>query len=85
MLFRSAETKEAVEKDKGTEAINAAVDRLTKATHRMTEILYQQAGANAAAPGGTGSGAAGSSSTGTQPGGAGDVIDAEIVDSDDKN
>jgi molecular chaperone DnaK len=79
-----AETKEAVEKDKGAEVINAAVDRLTKATHRMTEILYQQASANAT-PGSTGSGSAGASGTATQPGGAGDVIDAEIVDSDDKN
>ena len=52
---------------------------------RSTEILYQQAGAGAASPGGTGSGSAGSSGSATQPGGAGDVIDAEIVDSDDKN
>ena len=83
-----AVTKEAVAKEKSAAEINQAVDLLTKATHRMTEILYQQAGAGAPGGSGAGSGPAGAGGTTTQPGGAGgagDVIDAEIVDSDEKN
>jgi molecular chaperone DnaK len=80
-----AATKEAVEKNKGADEINQAVERLTKATHRMTEILYQQAGAGAQAGSNAGSGGdSGSGGAGTQPGGPGDVIDAEIVDEDKK-
>ena len=66
--------------------INAAVDRLTQASHKLAEAMYKQAstahaaqdapGASASAPGATGG-----------PGkskGDGEVIDAEVVDSDDK-
>jgi molecular chaperone DnaK len=66
--------------------INAAVERLTSASHKLAEAMYKQAstaraaqeapGASASAPGATG--AQGKSK------GDGEVIDAEVVDSDDK-
>jgi molecular chaperone DnaK len=66
--------------------INAAVERLTSASHKLAEAMYRQAstaraaqeapGASASAPGATG--ARGKSK------GNGEVIDAEVVDSDDK-
>ncbi|HKQ86111.1 MAG TPA: molecular chaperone DnaK [Candidatus Acidoferrales bacterium] len=69
--------------------LNSAIEGLTKASHRIAETLYksqQAAGASAAgnagpgAPGGA-SGAAGAG--GQQPGGQGDVVDAEFVDVDE--
>jgi molecular chaperone DnaK len=66
--------------------INAAVERLTSASHKLAEAMYKQAstaraaqeapGPSASAPGATG--ARGKSK------GNGEVIDAEVVDSDDK-
>jgi molecular chaperone DnaK len=65
--------------------INAAYDKLVKASHKLAEIMYQQASSQAGGqPGGTGaSGAAAGSGAG---GGGGDdtVIDADFVDVDDK-
>ncbi len=70
-----------------TSRITAAVDRLTQASHKLAEAMYKQA-----APGGSSSAPhdesakASSSSAGGQGGspGEGEVIDAEVVDSDDK-
>ncbi len=78
-----AATKAAVDGGKSTTEIDQAVDRLTKATHRLTEIMYQQAGGPTT--GGDGPEPRGADSTATQAGGSpGDVIDAEFVDSDEK-
>jgi molecular chaperone DnaK len=63
--------------------INAAVDRLTSASHKLAEAMYKQASTARApqeAPG------ASARASGAQDKGKGDgeVIDAEVVDSDDK-
>jgi molecular chaperone DnaK len=66
----------------GLDAINAATDKLTTASHKLAEAMYKTQGA---APNG-----AGPSAGGPQDGGAGtqapkdDVVDAEFVDVDDK-
>jgi molecular chaperone DnaK len=65
--------------------LNAAIEGLTKASHRIAETLYksqQAAGASAAGNAGPG-GAAGGASGQPQPGGQGDVVDAEFVDVDE--
>ena len=68
--------------------INPAVDRLTSASHKLAEAMYKSTARAAQEPP---SGAPGSStSTGEAAGGQGkekgdgEVIDAEVVDSDDK-
>jgi len=70
--------------------INAAVERLTSASHKLAEAMYKGASTARAAqeaPGGA-PGAAGPAGGAEAPhgGGKGDgeVIDAEVVDSDDK-
>jgi len=76
------ETKKAMN-DNDPAKINAAVDRLTTASHKLAEAMYKSAGTPGAgpAPGGDGPG------TG-HPGGdqgkkdKGDVVDAEFVDVD---
>jgi molecular chaperone DnaK len=80
-----AEARRALS-DGGLEKLNAAVDAVTKASHRLAESLYkaQQAagqpgpGAPGAAPGGDGS-----ASGGADQHGQSDVVDAEFVDVDD--
>jgi molecular chaperone DnaK len=70
------EARKAMEQG-GTETLRAATENLTKASHKLAEVMYQQAGANAgaggAAPGGGAAGAAGAN-------GKDDVVEAEIVD-----
>ncbi|HWW60097.1 MAG TPA: Hsp70 family protein, partial [Thermoanaerobaculia bacterium] len=61
----------------GVDNLKRANDALTKASHKLAEVMYQQAGANAGGgPGGPGAGPA--------PDGGGaakdDVIEAEVVD-----
>jgi molecular chaperone DnaK len=74
--------------DGSLEKLNAAVDSLTKASHRIAEALYkaQQSAAGAAAGGGAAAGAPGpdgaAGGTGSTPG-QGEVVDAEFVDVDD--
>jgi molecular chaperone DnaK len=76
-------TKKAMESD-DLERIKAAVEALSRASHKLTETIYQQAGA------GSQQEAAGSQSgqTAGQSGPAGgseeEVIDAEVVDDDKK-
>ncbi len=61
------------------EEINAAYEQLAKSSHKIAEVMYQNASQNQA--GGTASGAAAS---GNPSGGNDDVIDADFVDVDDK-
>jgi molecular chaperone DnaK len=71
--------------------LNAAVDGLTKASHRIAETLYksQQAAGAAAGGGASGGTTGGAPGAGGQPGpsdqqgGQGDVVDAEFVDVDE--
>jgi molecular chaperone DnaK len=75
------DTKDALETGKPASEINRFVDRLTKATHKLAEVMYQQA-AQAPPPG------AGTGTDGGQPSSAsapkeGEVIDAEYVDVDE--
>ncbi len=73
--------------DGNVERINATVEELTKASHRIAEALYKTqnaAGGGAAGP----AGGAGSAQTGPANGasggqGQGDVVDAEFVDVDE--
>ncbi|HKY31771.1 MAG TPA: molecular chaperone DnaK [Candidatus Polarisedimenticolia bacterium] len=67
----------------GTEAINAGINRLTKASHSIAEQMYRQT----AGQQGQGAAGQGPGPSGQQPGGQGkegDVIDAEYVDVEDK-
>jgi molecular chaperone DnaK len=70
-----AETRKAVEGDDAS-AIKAAMEKLTKASHKLAEELYRQTGGPAGGPApGEGAGPAG-------PGQApppGDVVDAEYT------
>ena len=88
-------TKKAIESD-DVERIRKAADDLVKASHKLTELMYQQAGPQTGAgpgggpgyqsgyqqqpPGGDGGGGA----SGGSGSGEGEVIDAEIVDEDKK-
>jgi molecular chaperone DnaK len=67
--------------------INSAVERLTSASHKLAEAMYRQA-ASSRAPSGTApeAGAAGPTESGARgkAKGEGEVIDAEVVDSNDK-
>ncbi|MGH9435246.1 MAG: molecular chaperone DnaK [Terriglobia bacterium] len=76
-----------------TSQITAAVDRLTQASHKLAEAMYKQASPGSSAPGSGPSAEGGQSSaaSGAQQGpgqasgaGEGEVIDAEVVDSDEK-
>jgi molecular chaperone DnaK len=70
----------------GLDKLNAAVENLTKASHRIAETMYKAQQAAGAAGGSSNPGA----SQGAAPGpdgksqGQGDVVDAEFVDVDDK-
>jgi molecular chaperone DnaK len=60
----------------GADRIKEATETLTKASHKLAEVMYQQSSNQAG-------GATGDTSTGAAPGGNGssdDVIDAEVVD-----
>jgi molecular chaperone DnaK len=76
------ETKKAVEEG-GKERIEKATQELTKASHKLAELLYQKSGTvPGSGPGGGGSGgptSGGNGGEGPRPGGD-DVIDAEVVD-----
>ena len=66
-----AATKQAVEEG-GKDRIEAAIQELTRASHRMAEVLYQKAAASAPPP---------AEATPSEPNKKdGDVIDAEVVD-----
>jgi molecular chaperone DnaK len=67
-----AEARKAMESDDAAQ-IRAATDALTKASHKLAEILYKQS----AGTGGEGGPAAGGGAAGAQP--QGDVVDAEYT------
>ena len=68
--------KKAVQEG-GKDKIDAALADLTKASHQLAEVLYKNTAAGGAGGGPT------TESTGDAGGGAGDVVDAEVV-SDEK-
>ena len=78
--------------DADVQAVRNSREVLERASHRLAEVMYKQAGASAsggdaedagpAPPGGAEAAAAGDGPGASD--GEGDVIDAEIVDSDDK-
>ena len=65
--------------------IKQAVESLTRASHKVSEMMYQQAGQQQAQPGGAQQKAGGAE--GPKPGGSADedVIDAEVVDEDKRS
>ena len=85
-----AELKKVLEEDEDTAAIDAAVQKLNAASHKLAEIMYQEAQQQAGAAGGDGppeSGEAGGearpSGAGNEPGPSGAVdADYEVVDDD---
>jgi molecular chaperone DnaK len=80
-----ADLKKAIEGN-DTAAITRAMDALTQAQHKAAETLYrqQQPGGGPGGPtGGPTGGPQGGGPTGSTPPG-GDVIDAEVVDGEDK-
>lgn len=73
------EARKAMEQG-GTDNLRRATENLTKASHKLAEVMYQQGGAQAgggAAPGGQSAGTGAGS-------GKDDVIDAEVVDEEKK-
>jgi molecular chaperone DnaK len=86
-----ANTRKAME-DGGKEKIQAAIDALNQASHKVAEAMYKAAGpAGGPGAGGPGAGGPGSDGSGPQPTpGADDgkkketVVDAEFVDMDEK-
>jgi molecular chaperone DnaK len=80
-----AEAKTKLESSDAAE-INAAYDALVKSSHKLAEVMYQQASQQGGGGSGGDTGASGAAA-GSNPGGGGggdDVIDAEYVDVDDK-
>jgi molecular chaperone DnaK len=63
----------------GADNIKKATDALTSASHKLAEVMYQNAGANAAGGGAGATGTDANASAGAD-GKADDVIDAEVVD-----
>ncbi len=82
------EAKKAIQEGK-VEAINPAVERLTAASHKLAEAMYKQQSGEASTPpppaGGGESGQAGAAGGDAEGKGKGEVIDAEVVEGDDKN
>ena len=69
-------------KDKNLERIKKGVESLTQASHKLAEEMYRQATAKQQAQGGGGQ--AGPGEPQGQPGKDDDIVDAEVVDDDDK-
>jgi molecular chaperone DnaK len=69
-----AETRKAVEGEDAA-AVKAAMDKLTRASHKLGEELYRQAGGPSAGPGA----APGGDAAGSAPPPPGDVVDAEYT------
>jgi molecular chaperone DnaK len=74
-------TRKTMSEGGSAEAINAATDRLTQASHKLAEAMYQQAGST---PGGAPQGGAADAGAGQQQQKKDDVVDAEFVDVDEK-
>jgi molecular chaperone DnaK len=75
--------------DNDPKTLNAAVDKLTQASHKLAEAMYRaSAQPGQQGPGQQAPGAGPGDGRGTGPGGpkkGDDVVDAEFVDVDDKN
>jgi len=80
------EVRKALAGDK-QEEIERSLKDLEKSSHHLAEVLYQKAGAGAAAAGGPGGAPGGPAAPGNETGAGaaakGDVIDAEYVDVDE--
>jgi molecular chaperone DnaK len=80
-----ADAKKALEEG-GLERLNGAFERLQKSSHKLAEVLYQNAASSGGANPADQASAAGASTgqSQQQSGGEDNVIDAEYVDVDDK-
>ena len=67
-----------------TSKITEAVDRLTQASHKLAAVMYQQAGAGATSTPPPGGSARSGGPTDGSGKGESEVIDAEVVDAEDK-
>ena len=76
-------TKKAIETE-NVDQIKAAVESLTRASHKLTELMYQQASQQQAASGAGPEPGASAGPGEAGKGSDGDVIDAEVVDDDTK-
>jgi molecular chaperone DnaK len=78
------DTKKSINEN-DAERMNAAVDRLTQASHKLAEAMYKSSQPGAGpTPGGDGAAGAGGSGSSDGGGKKDDVVDAEFVDVDDK-
>jgi molecular chaperone DnaK len=77
------EAKKAVQ-DGDSSKITAAVDRLTQASHKLAEAMYKQAAPGSEGRAATGAGGPGDGDARGKAKGEGEVIDAEVVDADEK-
>jgi len=77
-----AELKKAVEAKDSDDlpAVKGALDKLTAASHRLAQVMYESGGGSGGAGGATGGDGGGSDGGGGGKGGSGDVIDAEYED-----
>ncbi len=73
-----ADAKKALQ-DGDADRIKQTMEQLTRASHKLAEVMYRQASAGGAQPGGD-SGAEGSRPPGDSGGAQGDVVDAEFED-----
>jgi molecular chaperone DnaK len=71
-------------KDKNLDRIKKGVEGLTQASHKLAEEIYRQATAKQQQGQPGGGGPAGPGPTPGQPGKDEDIVDAEVVDDDDK-
>jgi molecular chaperone DnaK len=78
-----AEAKGKLDSNEADE-INTAYDNLVKATHKLAEIMYQQASQPGGDQSGGQTGGAGAAGASAGASGGDDVIDADFVDVDDK-
>jgi molecular chaperone DnaK len=75
-----SEARKAMEQG-GADNIKKATETLTNASHKLAEVMYQNAGANAGGSAGAGPGATSDSTASAGSNGkTDDVIDAEVVD-----
>jgi molecular chaperone DnaK len=71
-------------KDKNLDRIKKGVESLTQASHKLAEEIYRQATAKQQQGQPGGGGQAGPGPTPEPPGKDEDIVDAEVVDDDDK-
>ena len=79
-----AETKKTMESGSPDE-INAAVDKLTQASHKLAEAMYKATADGQTAPGPDDAGPSADGASGDSEKKDDDVVDAEFVDVDDKS